>query len=165
MGRESLRAHLTGTLPRAIRGSALVVLYSAFESTVLEFSRSLSIDLQRPNFSPIAKRGAFPRQASRHFEEVFDVRLFSDESESSAIDDLRTLRNSIVHQQCSFARLPARIRDSIVSSKSRLKVCQEFEGTWIPSIECVRAHGELIRTWARLLSSRVFERVGLDSYL
>jgi hypothetical protein len=165
MERDYLRAQLSGMLPRAIRGSALVVLYSAFESTTLDFAKSLSADLRCPEFVPTATRGAFPKKASRYFEEMFRVRLFSDELEESEFEVLRTLRNSVVHQQSDFSRLPARIRNSISTSKFRLRSCHVFDGTWIPSSDCISAHGKLVRDWARLLSHRVFERTGIDAYL
>lgn len=165
MERDGLRAQLSGMLPRAIRGSALVVLYSAFESTVLDFSKSLASDLECLPFDPFAGAGSFPRRAEKYFSEAFKVQLFSDELEKSGIDVLRSLRNSFIHQQSTFTRLRADIQASIAESKNRLTKCHIHEDVWVPSVECVKAHGELVRNWARLLGHRVIDRVGLDRYL
>ena len=116
MERDELRDHLSGILPRAIRGSALVVLYSAFESTVIDFSNDLARDLQRSRFVPDGRGGSFPKRANEYFAKKLNVNLFSSELEQIGIDILRQLRNSFVHDQSVFTQLRPEIRASIEES-------------------------------------------------
>lgn len=75
--REELRQHLLGPLPRSIRGSALAVIFSTFESTTMDFAAELAHELGCAGFLPESGRGSFINKARKHFTEVFDVSLFS----------------------------------------------------------------------------------------
>lgn len=160
---EDMNSHLMDSLPRAILGSAFVVLYSAFESTVVDFAQELAKELSTASIDPSFKDGTrdpFPIKAERYFESVFDVRLFSNAVEKFQVNDtLRELRNSFVHKQSVFKRLPRRLRQSIVESADALTLCVVNDEVWVPRIACVKAHGALIRNWGRELCGRVVERL------
>jgi hypothetical protein len=162
--RVQLHEELQGPIPRAIRGSALVVLYSAFESTVMDFSRELSGDLKCSPFEPRSKR-SFLEQAERHFASAFNVGLFSGRTEKQGVDQLRLLRNSFIHHQSSFQHLPRQLQNRIHTPQTALTHCLLNGDIWIPTAKCINAHGSLIREWGRMLSQRVLERIGFDKYL
>jgi hypothetical protein len=162
--RVQLQQQLQGPIPRAIRGSALVVLYSAFESTVMDFSRELSGDLKCSRFEPRSKP-SFPEQAEQHFRNAFKVDLFSGRTEKQGVDQLRLLRNSFIHNQSSFQHLPRQLQKGIHKPQTALTHCLLNEDIWIPTARCIKAHGGLIRGWGQMLSQRVIGRVGFDRYL
>jgi hypothetical protein len=164
MERAHLHQQLQGPIARAIYGSALVVLYSAFESTVMDFSRELEQELKCPRLQPSPK-AAFPEQAGHHFAAAYGVDLFSAQSEKEGIELLRLLRNSFIHHQSSFRRLPTRIQGLINTPQSSFTKCTVTGDVWIPRMQCIRAYGDLIRQWAHALSQRVIARVGFDKYL
>ena len=101
-------------------------------------------------------------KANKYFATVFEVQLFSGELEKTGINILRALRNSFIHQQSAVARLSPAMRASIETPKTNLTKCHVHQDTWVPSVECIRSHGELVQHWARLLGQRVFERVGIQ---
>ena len=165
MEREVLRTQLAGPLPRAIRGSALVVLYSAFETTTLNSAKTLSRVLECPSFDPQSERGQFSIKAERYFSEIVKVKLFSGKHESAGIDTLKALRHSFVHRQSAVDTLPKWLRAEMTTPKSQLTQCDIHEGIWIPSIECVKGHAALMSDWGRRLIERTIDRVGLDTFL
>ena len=154
--------HLSETLPRAILGSALVVLYSAFESTVSDFARDLEKELSLPSVDTSFRDGtrdSLPIKAERYFRSTYDIRLFSNDLERVRINEiLREFRNSFVHHQNAFHKLPHLLKNSIVESKKKLTHCEIKGDIWVPSIICVKAHGLLVRNWAWELSGRIVER-------
>ena len=163
--RAQLQDELLGVVPRAIRGSALVVLFSAFESTVMDFSKELSSELELPPFDPSSKKGTLLEKANRYYSDTCGVQLFSSPVEKRGIEILRRLRNSFVHKQSTFLALPEEIQASIIARKNRLTNCQVHGHFWVPNMGCVRAHGELVHTWAHSLCGRVVHRVGPEAYL
>jgi len=158
--REELQQHLLGPLPRSIRGSALVVVFSTFESTTMDFAAELARELGRAGFSPESGRGSFIKKANKHFAEIFNVSLFSDHCEQKGIETLGSLRNSFAHRLSTFSRMDEKLQKRINESKSPLVRGFVHDDIWVPSMDCVSAHGSLVRGWARRLSERVFDRIG-----
>lgn len=162
--RIQLQQQLRGPIARAIRGSALVVLYSAFESTVLDAARELASTLKLQRFEP-DPQASFFAQANHQFKAVFDVNLFSSAAERDVIDRLRLLRNSFIHNQSSVDRLRPGLKDSIRAATSPHTKCLIDGGTWIPTVDCINAYGNSLRYWAHTLSQRVIGRIGPENYL
>ena len=159
--REELRQHLLGPLPRSIRGSALVVIFSTFESTTMDFAAELTHELGCASFLPVSGRGSFINKASKHFTQVFDVSLFSNQREQKDIETLGSLRNSFAHRLSTFSRMDEKLRKRINESESQLVRGIAHDDIWVPSMDCVFAHGSLVSGWARRLSERVFDRIGI----
>lgn len=161
----ALRKQIIGPLPSAVRGSALVVMYSIFETTALGYAEALVREINCIPFNPRTERGEFIPKITRYYQEVLNIRLFADKRETAGFDTLKELRHSFVHKHCSFNMLPKWLRAEISAKQSLLSNCKVHNDAWIPTNACVSAYGQLIRHWERCLIERLIDRVGLDTFL
>lgn len=156
---QALHTQICGALARSINGSALVVIYSTFELTTLDYAKYASGQLKLNPFNPSTEKGQFIVKAQRYYREVLGINLFGSREETAALDTLKALRHSFVHQQSSIPRLPKWLKDDIRSRKNRLALCHDHSEIWIPSIECIRSHAHLVQHWASGLFDRTAKRI------
>lgn len=162
---RELSKALFGPVARAMRGSALVVFYAAFESTVKDYAKDIAQDLGCDVFNSRDYDCQFMVAANRYFSEVLRTELFGHSREQTQLNLLRLLRNSFVHRQSEVNGMPAKIRELVRHPKSLLVHGEilEGQGIWVPSIGCIKAHADVVRNWARALGMRGIERTGLTA--
>ena len=161
--KKGLSEKLDGPVARAVQGSALVVLYGAFESTVWDFANDISGEVAVDHLQVRGGRESFLVQAERYFSDVLKIPLFSHARERDQLDILCRLRNSFVHRRSVIDDMPADLRKRVTHPTSWL-VHGSIEGEfriWVPSILCIHEHANLVMNWARSLMNRKFDVVGI----
>ena len=159
--RQLLNDQLKGAVARNIFGSALVVVYGAFESTVMDFAAELTSKFGCP---PLRSSHGFIKAATKHFDTHLGFPLFQSMNERQAFELLCGLRNAFVHHRSIVSEMSQDTQRAIASRSSALvhgHVAEEVD-VWVPSIRCIKAHVSNTKNWARGLFDRRFEKFNID---
>lgn len=161
--RKDLNQKIQGPIARAMRGSALVVLFSAYESTRDDVAGWASEKMRCARKWKTRKEENPLQMAADYFSSRLGFELFSrGTGEQSRVDDLRLLRNAFVHHGSKAKSLPG---DLVTRLEARRTPFEDGDfvsagQVWIPSVTCIRAYASLLGRWARELYGRGVEATG-----
>lgn len=124
---ELIELQETGRLEfsSTICGSVLVSIYFAWEASVAKIFTYLAQDKSLPTFENFKKtqnkenngKQSFLALASAYSSDVLKIPLFDKALSLRLLEELRTLRNSYVHNGCSLDSISDRTRQNILNGK------------------------------------------------
>jgi len=97
-------------LPRVFRGGFVLTLWSVFEVVAKHMGEYAYKQREMDFDSKLFRRGNFLKEMDKVYSQHLGVVAFPQAEELSQLDDLRELRNALIHHNGSVAALPYSLR-------------------------------------------------------
>lgn len=103
---EQLKGTVEELFPKVLRGGFVISLWSVFEACIKNLAEYVRRERELPFGLQELRAGDFLEQTEKYFSRVLRLKVFPDKKVRKKLEELKGLRNSLVHHDGATEELP-----------------------------------------------------------
>jgi hypothetical protein len=148
--------------PKIFRGGFVLSLWSVFEACVKDLAEYTKRERKIPFGLQDLRAGDFLEQTDKFFQGALDLRVFPDKSVRKSLEELKGLRNALVHHDGNTAEVPKSLLPKGPSNppSAKVRVYADLHHKYaVPSEPYARESLSLVTAYLQQLSEQVYAKL------
>ena len=154
-----LKSTVEELFPKVFRGGFLISLWSVLEACTKDLAEYVRRERALPFGLQDLRAGDFLEQTEKFFARVLDLKAFPDKTSRAKIEELKGLRNCLVHHDGSATELPKSLRgktEAEYETKGLLVYSDLHHQFVVPTAEYAERNLETVRSHLVQLAEQVY---------